>query len=63
VLILVKFSDTYFLIVPDQKVIVGALNVVVLVVVERVKRASWNGGGCVRRHSDAQVSRDQRVRV
>jgi len=35
------------LIVPDQKVTVGALNAVVGMVEERIKNASWNGGGCV----------------
>jgi len=38
------FPQTVPLIVPDQKVTVGALNAVV---VECVKNASWNGGGCV----------------
>nr|ABN09002.1 hypothetical protein MtrDRAFT_AC171534g2v1 [Medicago truncatula] len=52
------------MIVPDQKVIVGALNAVVGMVVECVKNASWNSEGvCTSRHSDAQVSRDHRVRV
>jgi len=35
------------MIVPDQKVTIGALNVVVWVVVEYVKSSSWNGGGYV----------------
>jgi len=51
------------MIVPDQKVTARALNVVVEVVVECVKSASWNGGVCTCRRSDAEVSRDQRMRV
>jgi len=35
------------LIVPDQKVNVGAFNAVVEVVVECLKSASWNGEGYV----------------
>jgi len=51
------------MIVLDQKVTAGALNAVVGMVLECVKNASWNDGGmCTCRHSDAQVSRDQRVR-
>jgi len=58
------FPQTAPLIVPYQKVTVGALNVVVEVVVECLKNASWNGEGvCTCRRSDAQVSRDQRMKV
>jgi len=35
------------LIIPDQKVTVGALNVVVEVVVKYFRTAPWNGGVCV----------------
>jgi len=50
------------LIVPDQKVIIGALNM-------RWFKWWWNAsrmflgtaGVCTSRHSDAQVSRDQRM--
>jgi len=47
-----------FLIVLDQKVTAGALNVVVSVVVKCLRMLL---GTC--RRSDAQVSRDQSVRV
>ena len=51
------------LIVPDQKETVGALNAVVVTVVEYVRLLLGADGVCTCRHSDAQVSRDQRVRV
>ena len=58
------FPQTALLIVPDQKETAGALNAAVLVVEECVKMLSWSGwGACTCRNSDAQVSRDQRVRV
>jgi hypothetical protein len=43
---------------------VGALNAVVVTVVECVRMfLGADGGVCTCRHFDAQVSRDQRVRV
>jgi len=54
----------YSMIVPDQMVTVGALNAVVEMVAKCFRNAPWNGGGvytCGR--FDAQVSRDQRMRV
>ena len=49
------------LIVPDQKVTVGAANAVVWVEVESFLEPG--GGGCTCSHFDTQVSRDRRVRV
>jgi len=42
-----NFPQTAPSIIPDQKVIAGALNAVAEVVVECIKSASWNGGDCV----------------
>jgi hypothetical protein len=58
------FSQTAPLIVPDQKVTAGALNTVVSTVVKCVRMLlGADEGVCTCRHSDAQVSRDQIMRV
>jgi len=53
---------SWILIVTDQKVIVGALNVVVEMVVECVKNASWNGGGCVPAGAPTKTSNREKHR-
>jgi len=51
------------LIVPEQKVTVGALNAVVRAVVKYFRMLLGTKGVCTCKCSDAQVSRDQSMRV
>jgi len=58
-----NFPQMAPLIVPEQKVTVGALNAVVRAVVKYFRMLLGTKGVCTCKCSDAQVSRDQSMRV